>query len=152
MQAALRVLRAKMADMPSHQPEQPGLQRSGEIHGLLYDAQGRCEHYHSDRDVLANLCGICHRYYACYKCHAVLCDHPFAPIDRTHPAGLCCGVCGATFSYGEYAHSGAGASAQDSAAQGSAGEEFTPACPSCGAAMNPGCQLHAHLYYLPEDE
>lgn len=115
------------------------------INGELFDDAGRCIHYHSSLDILGNLCDTCQRYYSCFYCHAVQANHDFGRISRNHPAGLCCGKCGATFSYREYAGSSC---AQGDLSAGDVPVEFSPACPQCYAPMNPGCQRHAHLYYL----
>lgn len=96
------------------------------IHGRGVDAEGRCTHYGGTRDVVGNLCVTCGKYWACHRCHAEACDHPFgrAPLDA--PA-VVCGVCGHLMNYPEYS--------------------ATEACPACGHGFNPGCSLHAHLYF-----
>ncbi|MDO4928097.1 MAG: hypothetical protein Q3976_03415 [Corynebacterium sp.] len=120
-------------------------QAQARIYGQLVDDAGRCVHYHSRLDILGNLCGACQHYYACFQCHAARTDHDFGRISRAHPAGLCCGKCGVTFSYGEYAGTSC---TQGNLVADDASAQFAPACPQCRAPMNPGCQLHAHLYYL----
>lgn len=38
------------------------------IRGRLVDGQGRCVHWHSPLDVVANRFACCDEYYACYRC------------------------------------------------------------------------------------
>ncbi|MEJ5927884.1 CHY zinc finger protein [Corynebacterium sp. H128] len=94
------------------------------IRGLLVDQHGRCEHYHSELDVVANKCSVCGDYWACHLCHAAESAHPFGQIPLDEPA-IECGVCGHRMSY----------------------QEYGPRCPACEAQFNPGCSLHAGIYF-----
>lgn len=96
------------------------------IHGRGVDKQGRCAHYRSDRDVVGNKCATCGTYWACHLCHEEYNDHPFGrmPVDEV---AVICGACGREMDYHAY-----------SAAS---------ACPGCGHAFNPGCSLHAPIYF-----
>ena len=96
------------------------------IFGKLVDDQGRCEHYHTKLDVIANRCGVCNKLYACYKCHDELEDHPFSPVKQSEPESVMCGVCGTLYSYEEYSN--------------------ITACKNCGAQFNPRCALHKSCY------
>ena len=96
------------------------------IYGKLTDEQGRCVHYHSELDIIANKCSVCRKFYACYKCHDELENHPFGTTSQDEKATVMCGVCGKTFSYNEYS-----------------GLEK---CPSCGSGFNPRCALHKSCY------
>lgn len=100
------------------------------IRGDLVDNQGRCTHYHSERDVVANWCTTCQAMWACHACHEEATDHPFGRVELSSsiPAVLC-GVCGKSLSAAEY--------------------DSVSACPGCGAQFNPGCRLHRHLYFHP---
>jgi uncharacterized CHY-type Zn-finger protein len=101
------------------------------VRGPAIDAETRCIHYGSALDVVALRAPCCDAWYPCHLCHAAVADHPLEVIPRAEhhlPAALC-GVCRATMSVPEYL-------AEDS-------------CPSCGAAFNPGCAAHAHLYFAP---
>lgn len=123
------------------------------IRGLQVDAQGRCAHYHSDWDVVANRCAECGQWWACYRCHeetdsdgdtcsqkegavsqkegTMRTQHSFAPMPVTALAVLC-GVCGYEMCYEEYS-------------------SLDPvACPSCAHSFNPGCSAHASLYFALE--
>jgi uncharacterized CHY-type Zn-finger protein len=102
--------------------------------GVAKFQQSRCQHWHSELDVLALLSPCCHKYYSCSACHDALEDHPLVPwpavTDPETPA-LLCGVCERTCTIGEYL--------------GSGGQR----CPrtACGAAFNPGCKSHWPAYF-----
>jgi len=102
-----------------------------EVRGPAVDPQTRCIHYGSPLDVVALRAPCCDAWYPCHLCHAAVADHPLEMIPRSEhhlPAALC-GVCRATMTVPEYL--------------------AADACPSCGAAFNPGCAAHAHLYFAP---
>lgn len=96
------------------------------IHGIDVDSQGRCAHWHSERDVVANTCGACGKLWACSLCHDECENHSFAPVDRRERSVMC-GACGHMMTHAEY-----GAS-----------------CPACGHPFNPGCKTHEDVYFLP---
>ena len=54
------------------------------IHGAI-DAEGRCKHWHSPLDVVANKCATCGKFFACALCHAELTDHEFGPMLADAP-------------------------------------------------------------------
>ncbi|HCT9179445.1 TPA: hypothetical protein OUB66_000261 [Corynebacterium aurimucosum] len=94
------------------------------IQGAI-DAEGRCRHWHTLVDVIANKCHTCGGWFACSLCHAELTDHDFGPMPKDE---LCvmCGACGRTMTYAEYS---------------------IYKCPACGHAFIPGCALHAGTYF-----
>lgn len=98
--------------------------------GIGVDAQTRCAHYHAPWDVVALKFKCCGGWYPCIDCHRAVADHAVAvwPIAERSAQAVLCGVCGARLAIDEYL---AAASA----------------CPRCGAAFNPGCALHHHLYF-----
>lgn len=96
------------------------------IYGINTDKEGRCVHYHSDVDVIANKCAKCQKFYACYKCHDELEDHPFEPVDSDEEATAMCGVCGKLYSYKEYS--------------------CLSKCTECSHGFNPRCSLHKSVY------
>lgn len=96
------------------------------IRGVDVDEQGRCVHWHTEHDVVANLCGICGQFWACHGCHEELADHPFGRVDPDTPGTVLCGVCGHLSSYADY-----------SAAH---------VCAGCGHVFNSRCALHRGLY------
>ena len=98
--------------------------------GLELDPQTRCAHWRSPLDVIAIKMKCCGDYYACRECHNALADHEatvWPQIEWEQPAILC-GVCGGELSVRAYM-------------------ACANRCPSCGAAFNPGCRLHYHLYF-----
>ena len=100
------------------------------VHGEGLDAQTRCVHWRSPLDVIAIKFRCCGRYYACYDCHEALESHESQvwTRDRFGEPAVLCGVCSTELTIGAYLASG-------------------NACPSCGAAFNPGCSNHYHLYF-----
>lgn len=96
------------------------------IFGKTIDAAGRCEHYHSALDVIANRCAVCNKLYACYKCHDACEAHSFGAVKSDTERTVMCGVCGAYYSYATYS--------------------ALSSCTHCGARFNPGCALHKSCY------
>lgn len=94
------------------------------IHGAI-DAEGRCRHWHTLVDVIANKCHTCGGWFACSLCHAELTDHDFGPMPKDE---LCvmCGTCGRAMTFAEYS---------------------AYKCPACGHAFNTGCARHAGTYF-----
>ncbi len=104
------------------------------IYGQTVDNQTRCQHWHSDLDVIAIKFKCCEKYYPCFSCHEEEADHkpqvwPKAEFDTK---AILCGVCGSELTITEYQASG-------------------NTCPKCTAAFNPGCSKHYHLYFETED-
>jgi uncharacterized CHY-type Zn-finger protein len=99
--------------------------------GPTVDEQTRCVHYRTPLDVIAIRFACCNEYYPCHLCHEVAAGHPartWSVADRDQHAVLC-GVCGTELTIAEYSE--------------------TEGCPACAARFNPGCSLHAHLYFDP---
>ncbi|OFI49317.1 hypothetical protein BG261_01675 [Floricoccus tropicus] len=97
------------------------------VYGFLVDNQGRCQHYHTDLDIIANRCQICNKLYSCFKCHDENELHSFEGFDfNSNKLSVMCCVCGQEFSYKIYS-------------------ELTN-CPSCKSAFNPRCKLHKNIY------
>ncbi|MBR1912450.1 MAG: hypothetical protein IJ828_08865, partial [Treponema sp.] len=94
-----------------------GNRTSKGIHGLITDDQGRCIHYNSVLDIVANRCSVCKKLYSCYKCHNELEDHPFGAVSETEPDSVMCGVCGSLYSYKAYSS--------------------LTSCRTCGSSFNP---------------
>lgn len=99
-----------------------------QVRGHTVDEQGRCTHWHSELDVVANRCIVCDEFWACHSCHEELAGHDFGRVLKSDlgPAVLC-GCCGDTLSYRQYA--------------------AVTACPLCEHPFNPGCKLHEELYF-----
>jgi uncharacterized CHY-type Zn-finger protein len=101
------------------------------IKGKLIDSETRCEHWHSELDIIAIQFACCKDFYACFDCHEALAGHPpkpwpLATFDQVE--AILCGHCKNTMSIQSY-------QAADSR------------CPNCDAAFNPRCSLHWHLYF-----
>jgi uncharacterized CHY-type Zn-finger protein len=103
---------------------------SAPVLGIDLDAQTRCAHYHSERDIVAIKMRCCGDYYACKDCHQALAPHAIEAWPRAewdHKAVLC-GSCGSELTIAEYL-------------------ECASKCPRCGANFNPGCRRHHHFYF-----
>ncbi|RYY64053.1 MAG: hypothetical protein EOO12_10725 [Chitinophagaceae bacterium] len=101
-----------------------------EVKGKPVDAQTRCVHYQSPLDVIAIRFKCCGDYYPCIHCHDETVGHPVQrwPEAEWSTRAVLCGVCRHELTIREYFDS-------------------AYACPSCGAAFNPGCRNHNHLYF-----
>lgn len=99
------------------------------VRGAVVDDQTRCVHYASELDVVAIRFRCCDTYYPCHACHAEAADHPAErwPADELAARAILCGVCRHELRVVDYL--------------------AVEACPSCGAGFNPGCRLHAPLYF-----
>ncbi|KTG09091.1 hypothetical protein AUR64_14935 [Haloprofundus marisrubri] len=100
------------------------------LRGVDVDGETRCDHYHTDRDVIAIQFPCCGVYYPCFECHRAIANHEAIqwPRDRFDEPAILCGVCGERLSVETYLDSGY-------------------SCPACDAEFNPGCRTHAHLYF-----
>ncbi|MFC7215263.1 CHY zinc finger protein [Saliphagus sp. GCM10025334] len=100
------------------------------VRGVDLDAETRCAHYRSDRDVVALRFGCCGDFFACYQCHEAVTDHEAVPWprDRFDEPAVYCGACGSTMTAPEYL-------------------DCEHTCSRCGALFNPGCRRHVHLYF-----
>lgn len=112
-------------------PQHPSTARPP-VHGAVVDDQTRCVHYRTELDVIAIRFACCGDHYPCHLCHDESADHPSAQWPRTarDTRAVLCGVCGAELTIAEYLE--------------------VSACPQCTAPFNPGCALHAHLYFEPD--
>jgi uncharacterized CHY-type Zn-finger protein len=100
------------------------------VYGVDVDHQTRCEHWHSKLDIIAIRFKCCGRWFPCFKCHAEVAGHAAVvwPAAEFEEKAILCGACGYQLGITEYLGS-------DSI------------CPGCGAAFNPGCVNHYHLYF-----
>ena len=100
-----------------------------DVYGVDVDAETRCLHYATERDVVALRFGCCETYYPCFECHDAVTDHEAEPwpVERADEPAALCGVCGAELTPSEYM--------------------AVDACPDCSASFNPGCADHYHLYF-----
>ena len=97
--------------------------------GPVVDGETRCIHYRTPLDVIAIEFACCATFYPCHLCHAETADHPAEqwPVADRGERAVLCGVCGHLLTIDEYL--------------------VTGSCPACAAPFNPGCKLHAHLYF-----
>ena len=104
------------------------------VKGIDLDENTRCSHYHSPLDVIAIKMRCCGEYYACIDCHAELTRHAPTvwPRQEWNQRAVLCGVCSSEMSVSQYLSS-------------------ANRCPQCGAAFNPGCRNHYHLYFEYSD-
>lgn len=82
-----------------------------------------CPHYNGPLDVVRNRCATCGHYWECYLCHAEVSDHPFGKMPVDAPFSTQCGACAGFMPYGH------------------------ERCLHCGQGFNPGCSMHAAIYY-----
>jgi uncharacterized CHY-type Zn-finger protein len=101
------------------------------ILGSPVDDETRCVHYRTALDVVAIKFWCCREYYPCHLCHEEAADHPAQqwPAAEQGAEGILCGVCQHQLAITDYLR--------------------VDGCPRCGAAFNPGCRLHAELYFEP---
>jgi uncharacterized CHY-type Zn-finger protein len=99
------------------------------VYGVDVDPETRCEHYHSDLDVVAFRFACCERYYPCVRCHEAVAGHEAVPWprDRFDEPSVLCGACGVAMTASDYLSCGS-------------------RCPHCEAAFNPGCRSHLTSY------
>ena len=105
-----------------------------DVLGPTVDDETRCVHWHGATDVVAMRFACCDAYYPCFECHTEAAGHDAVrwPVARFDEPAVLCGVCRAELSAAEYQTVSAAPA---------------PACPHCAALFNPGCSLHAHLYF-----
>lgn len=97
--------------------------------GPTVDDETRCIHYRTPLDVVAIKFECCREYYPCHACHAETAGHDATtwPRDARGERALLCGVCRHELTIDAYL-----------------GRDD---CPACGAAFNPNCARHRHLYF-----
>jgi uncharacterized CHY-type Zn-finger protein len=101
-----------------------------DVLGFSVDAETRCEHWHSELDIIAIKFKCCGEWYPCFECHTALAGHEptvWSVNERAEPAVLC-GACGHELTIEEYVSSGS-------------------QCTSCSSQFNPKCANHYHLYF-----
>ena len=110
--------------------ERPRLVFGAAVYGVDVDAATRCAHYHGPQDVVALKFKCCQRWYPCRECHDECERHPATvwPLAERDARAVLCGVCGWRLTIAEYLRCEA-------------------ASTRCGAAFNPGCANHYHLYF-----
>ncbi|EOH98984.1 hypothetical protein UAY_02253 [Enterococcus moraviensis ATCC BAA-383] len=100
------------------------------IVGATVDKEGRCRHYDSSVDVVANKCYFCKKYYACFQCHDENETHQFLawPISKNpNEKVVLCGACQTELTAMEY--------------------QKHSSCLNCGHLFNQNCSLHSQIYF-----
>lgn len=100
------------------------------VKGAAIDSETRCIHYHSKKDIIAIKFYCCQTYFPCYACHSSVADHETIlwPKSQFSKKAILCGACKKELTILEYM-------------------DCQSVCPHCSAKFNPGCSLHAHLYF-----
>ncbi|MFN8253650.1 MAG: CHY zinc finger protein [Ferruginibacter sp.] len=100
------------------------------VGGNTIDAHTRCIHYHSALDIIAIKMPCCNTYYPCIECHNETAGHPAAvwPGTAFDTPAILCGQCYNEMTIAQYL-------------------SCNNQCPFCGAAFNPKCCNHYHLYF-----
>ncbi|MGY3777410.1 CHY zinc finger protein [Isobaculum melis] len=101
-----------------------------QIFGLTIDSFGRCVHYHSAVDIVANKCYSCKKYYACFSCHNELENHSFEPWPiekKTMDKVVLCGACQHEMTYFDY--------------------QSSEKCRQCQQPFNLNCMKHHAIYF-----
>lgn len=99
------------------------------VYGLQLDPETRCQHYHSEFDIIAIRFNCCDQFYACYDCHQQLADHSATrwPPEHFAEKAILCGNCNNILTIHEYL--------------------CKNHCPNCEAQFNPKCKNHWHFYF-----
>lgn len=101
------------------------------LYGATIDHEGRCVHYSSPVDVVANKCYSCKKYYACFQCHDEQEDHLFFAWPVSNEKIVLCGSCRTELSAMDY--------------------KTNTKCVNCGHLFNPNCALHSHIYFSEQE-
>ncbi|UCR89079.1 CHY zinc finger protein [Mycetocola spongiae] len=106
---------------------------SVQVFGATVDEHTRCVHYGSERDIVAIRFYCCGRFYPCHLCHEEDADHlpQRWPRERWDEPAILCGQCSQTLPINTYL--------------------VVERCPHCRSEFNPGCALHAPLYFDTAD-
>ncbi|RWZ58051.1 hypothetical protein EQV77_09705 [Halobacillus fulvus] len=99
------------------------------VYGVKVDQQTRCQHYHSDIDVIAIKFRCCGKFYACHACHEEMEDHAADrwPEEEWDETAIMCGNCRNVLTIREYMD--------------------VNSCPSCEHSFNERCSNHYPLYF-----
>lgn len=100
------------------------------VEGIKVDSSTRCEHYHSEIDIIAIKFKCCERWFPCFECHAILTNHPPQVWGKNEfeMKAILCGNCEHQLTINEYF-------------------ACRSICPNCSHQFNPGCANHYHLYF-----
>ena len=98
--------------------------------GAGLDAETRCAHYRSERDIIAIKFKCCGNWFPCHACHAELAGHApeVWPKEAFDTPAIVCGACAHQLTVSEYLACGS-------------------RCTNCRREFNPGCAKHYALYF-----
>lgn len=102
------------------------------LDGLFVDEYTRCEHYHTDLDIIALKFKCCNAYYPCYQCHEQLVTHEtqkFNVSAHSEELVILCGYCKLELTFSQYSKSD------------------PVECMNCHKPFNCGCKAHYNLYF-----
>ncbi|HLR59318.1 MAG TPA: CHY zinc finger protein [Pseudogracilibacillus sp.] len=99
------------------------------VFGKVVDNQTRCEHYASEKDIIAIKFYCCGKYYPCYKCHRETANHPAKrwPKEMFGEKAILCGICKTEHTIEAYMGS--------------------KACLECASPFNENCRFHYPIYF-----
>jgi uncharacterized CHY-type Zn-finger protein len=127
-----------MSSEPNDDKKRPS--KEVQIHGQVIDAQTRCIHWKSKRDVVALQFYCCRKFYPCSTCHDEEVDSECGrhevkrwPRDYWGQEAILCGSCKCLMSIWTYI--------------GLYESDGETRCPSCSAEFNPGCRGHLGIYF-----
>jgi uncharacterized CHY-type Zn-finger protein len=100
------------------------------VKGKMIDDETRCEHYHSEKDIIAIKFKCCDTYYPCFECHQETTNHQAQTWkkDEFETKAILCGNCKMELTIETYL-------------------QCNHQCPNCKAAFNSKCSNHYHLYF-----
>ncbi len=100
------------------------------VKGKTIDSKTRCEHYYSEKDIIAIKFKCCDTYYPCFECHQEFTNHKSQVWKKNEfeTLAILCGNCKQEISIQAYMQS-------------------NHQCPNCQASFNPNCSKHYHLYF-----
>lgn len=101
------------------------------LKGKLVDNHTRCEHWHSELDIIALKFKCCETFYPCYECHKESTSHEVLRYhSNTEEKVVLCGNCNTSMTFAEYQSN-----------------KEPLRCPYCMSKFNPGCSNHYDLYF-----
>ena len=102
-----------------------------QVFGSLSDSsKTKCQHYNSDRDIIAIKLKCCQKFYSCILCHNAAEEHETMvwTVAEFDDKAIFCGNCESVLSIHNYL-------------------SCNSTCPLCLAEFNPRCSNHYHYYF-----
>lgn len=101
------------------------------VYGQSVTPRTQCQHWNSERDIIAIRHKCCRQYYACIACHQALAGHEpevWPKSEQSDTKAVLCGHCRHEMTISAYL-------------------ACRNVCPVCAAEFNPGCAKHYDLYF-----